>query len=88
MSRSRSNDSLKNATNKYLPFIEEVHISSIVSRRGYLNFLDENGAGWMKRFVVCTHLNISSYTNLLNLRSSDDHLFLYTIVKKILLNEV
>lgn len=52
MSKSRSNESLKN---KYLPFIEEVHLSSIISRRGYLNFLDENGTGWVKRFVVSLH---------------------------------
>lgn len=53
MTKSRSNESLKTATTKYLPTVEEIHVSSIISRRGYLNFLDENGTGWVKRFVVC-----------------------------------
>jgi kinesin family protein 1 len=38
---------------KYLPSIEEVRISPVVSRRGYLNFLEEKGTGWVKKFVVC-----------------------------------
>jgi hypothetical protein len=38
---------------KYMSLIEEVHISSIVSRRGYLNFMEEKGTSWMKKFVVC-----------------------------------
>ena len=37
---------------KYKPSIEEIHISSTISRRGYLNFLEEKGSGWVKRFVV------------------------------------
>jgi kinesin family protein 1 len=51
--KSRSMDSLTDMASKYIPFIEEVHISSMVSRRGYLNFLDENETGWVKKFVVC-----------------------------------
>ena len=37
---------------KYIPSIEEIRISSTVSRRGYVNFLDENETGWLKKYVV------------------------------------
>ena len=55
MPKSRSMESLMNTSGlalKYLPSIEEVRISPVVSRRGYLNFLEEKGMGWMKKFVV------------------------------------
>lgn len=54
--KSRSTESLMNASSgavKYIPSIEEIHVSSVVSRRGYLNFLEENGTGWVKKYVVC-----------------------------------
>ncbi|CAF4521918.1 unnamed protein product, partial [Rotaria magnacalcarata] len=56
MPKSRSMESLMNTSCmalKYIPSIEEVRISPVVSRRGYLNFLEETGTGWIKRFVVC-----------------------------------
>ncbi len=56
MPTSRSVESLMNASSvtlKYTPSIEEVHVSQVVSRRGYLNILEENGTSWMKKFVVC-----------------------------------
>ncbi len=46
-------ESLSGIGLKYFPVIEEVHPSPVVSRRGYLNFLEENGTGWVKKFVVC-----------------------------------
>ncbi|CAM4814077.1 unnamed protein product [Rotaria magnacalcarata] len=55
MPKSRSMESLMNTSCmalKYIPSIEEVRISPVVSRRGYLNFLEETGTGWIKRFVV------------------------------------
>jgi kinesin family protein 1 len=36
----------------FVPDVEEVRVSPVVSRRGYLNFLEENTNGWMKRWVV------------------------------------
>jgi hypothetical protein len=54
--KSHSLESLMNTSSvilKYMSLIEEVHISSIVSRRGYLNFMEEKGTSWMKKFVVC-----------------------------------
>lgn len=55
MPKSHSMESLMNTSSiglKYIPLIEEVHISPIVSRRGYLNFMEEKGTGWTKKFVV------------------------------------
>ena len=36
----------------FVPDVEEVRVSPVVSRRGYLNFLEENTNGWVKRWVV------------------------------------
>ena len=51
-SKSRSIESLTDASMQFRPLIEEVHISPIVSRRGYLNFIDDKETNWLKRFVV------------------------------------
>ena len=56
MPKSRSMESIMNTSSmalKYIPSVEEIHISPVVSRRGYLNFLEEKGTGWIKKFVVC-----------------------------------
>ena len=37
---------------KYIAEIEEVRVNPIVSKKGYLNFLEEKSIGWSKRFVV------------------------------------
>jgi hypothetical protein len=37
---------------KYIAEIEEIRINSIVSKKGFLNFLEEKSIGWSKRFVV------------------------------------
>ncbi|XP_071945564.1 kinesin-like protein KIF1A isoform X3 [Antedon mediterranea] len=36
----------------YIPEVEEVRISPIISRRGYLNFLEEKTKGWVTRYVI------------------------------------
>jgi kinesin family protein 1 len=36
----------------YVPEVEEIRVSPVVSRKGYLNFLEEKTNGWVKRFVV------------------------------------
>ncbi len=36
----------------FLPEVEEIRVSPVVSRRGYLNFLEEKKGGWHKRWVV------------------------------------
>jgi hypothetical protein len=37
---------------KYIAEIEEVRVNPIVSKKGYLNFLEQKSIGWSKRFVV------------------------------------
>ena len=37
---------------KYIAEIDELRINPIVSKRGYLAFLEEKSVGWIKRFVV------------------------------------
>ena len=36
----------------YVPEVEEMRVSPVVSRKGYLNFLEEKTSGWLKRWVV------------------------------------
>ncbi|KAK3104520.1 hypothetical protein FSP39_003955, partial [Pinctada imbricata] len=36
----------------YVPLIEEVRVSPVVSKKGYLNFLEEKHTGWVKKWVV------------------------------------
>lgn len=37
---------------KYIAEIEEIRVNPIVSKKGYLNFLEEKSIGWSKKFVV------------------------------------
>ena len=37
---------------QFVADIEETRPSPVVSRRGYLNFLEDQSNGWMKRWVV------------------------------------
>lgn len=37
---------------KYIPEIKEIRINPVVSKRNYMNFLEENSHGWLKRWVV------------------------------------
>jgi len=37
---------------EYVPEVEEIRVSPVVSRKGYLNFRDEKTNGWIKRWVV------------------------------------
>lgn len=36
----------------YVPDLEEIRVSPIVARKGYLNVLEHGGSGWKKRWVV------------------------------------
>lgn len=47
----------------YVPDMEEIRISPVVARKGYLNVLDHKTHGWKKRwvvsrFLVCTSLSL------------------------------
>uniref|UniRef100_A0AAV2L1K9 plus-end-directed kinesin ATPase n=1 Tax=Knipowitschia caucasica TaxID=637954 RepID=A0AAV2L1K9_KNICA len=37
---------------RFCPDIQEIRVSPIVSKKGYLNFLEPHTNGWIKRFVV------------------------------------
>lgn len=37
---------------KYVAEIFEIRLNPIVSKRGYLNFLEEKSIGWTKKYVV------------------------------------
>ncbi|CAF3830630.1 unnamed protein product [Rotaria sordida] len=53
--KSRSMESLMNVPSsslKYILSIEEIHLSPVVLRRGYLKFFEEKKPNWMKKFVI------------------------------------
>jgi len=37
---------------QFVPEVFELQLNHVVSRKGYLNFLEENSSGWIKRYVV------------------------------------
>ena len=53
---------------KYIAEIEEVRINPIVSKKGFLNFLEEKSIGWSKKFVVlkCFFLKIFRLYEVIN----------------------
>ena len=55
-SATRRSNSNSLRTNKYIAEIEEVRVNPIVSKKGYLNFLEEKSIGWSKRYVVTYYL--------------------------------
>ena len=55
-SATRRSNSNSMRTNKYIAEIEEVRVNPIVSKKGYLNFLEEKSIGWSKRYVVTYYL--------------------------------
>lgn len=45
----------------YVPDMEEIRISPVIARKGYLNVLDHKTHGWKKRWVVsckCLHYSV------------------------------
>ncbi|KAK2889161.1 hypothetical protein Q8A67_014536 [Cirrhinus molitorella] len=42
----------KSRTRTFVPDIQEIRVSPIVSKKGYLNFLEPHSNGWVKRYVV------------------------------------
>jgi len=49
---------------QFVAGVEEMRVSPVISRRGYLYFLEENASGWIKTWVV-------SITSLLHVHSND-----------------
>ena len=48
----------------FAPDVEEVRVSPVVARKGWLNFLDEKSNGWVKKWVVCTIIMYSKNYHL------------------------
>lgn len=48
----------------YVPDIEEIRISPVVARKGYLNVLEHKTHGWKKRWVVCRYFFVHIYVRL------------------------
>ncbi|XP_068599316.1 kinesin-like protein KIF1A [Brachionichthys hirsutus] len=42
----------KPRTHRFVPDIQEIRISPIVSKKGYIHFLEPHSNGWVKRYVV------------------------------------
>ncbi|XP_039084492.1 kinesin-like protein KIF1A isoform X9 [Hyaena hyaena] len=51
-SPARAAEADKESPRLLVPDIQEIRVSPIVSKKGYLNFLEPHTAGWAKRFVV------------------------------------
>ncbi|XP_006077206.2 kinesin-like protein KIF1A isoform X17 [Bubalus bubalis] len=51
-SPARAADADKEPQRLLVPDIQEIRVSPIVSKKGYLHFLEPHTAGWAKRFVV------------------------------------
>ncbi|XP_029284843.1 LOW QUALITY PROTEIN: kinesin-like protein KIF1A [Cottoperca gobio] len=43
---------IKPRSRRFVPDIQEIRVSPIVSKKGYLHFLEPNTNGWVKRYVV------------------------------------
>ena len=48
-----STSPLKESLVLYVPEVEEIRISPVIARKGYLNVLEHKTNGWKKRWVVC-----------------------------------
>lgn len=49
----------------YVPELEEIRVSPVVARKGYLNVLEHGGSGWKKRWVVCNTNKFYTKKNVL-----------------------
>ncbi|XP_056018125.1 kinesin-like protein unc-104 isoform X3 [Ostrea edulis] len=47
----------------YIPLVDEVRVSPVVSRKGYLNFLEEKHTGWVKKWVIVRRPYIYIYNS-------------------------
>ncbi|XP_027807527.2 kinesin-like protein KIF1A isoform X7 [Marmota flaviventris] len=52
LSPARATEADKEPQRLLVPDIQEIRVSPIVSKKGYLHFLEPHTAGWAKRFVV------------------------------------
>lgn len=52
MSKSRLSPSRSSRAGKYIAEIDEVRINPSITKKGFLNFLEEKSIGWVKKYVV------------------------------------
>uniref|UniRef100_A0A3B5ARW3 plus-end-directed kinesin ATPase n=1 Tax=Stegastes partitus TaxID=144197 RepID=A0A3B5ARW3_9TELE len=50
--KSNGASDTKPRTRKFVPDIQEIRVSPIVSKKGYIHFLEPHTNGWVKRYVV------------------------------------
>ncbi|XP_041861915.1 kinesin-like protein KIF1A isoform X9 [Melanotaenia boesemani] len=50
--KKSTNGETKPQTRKFVPDIQEIRVSPIVSKKGYIHFLEPHTNGWVKRYVV------------------------------------
>ncbi|XP_070278678.1 kinesin-like protein KIF1A isoform X21 [Myotis yumanensis] len=62
-SPARATESDKEPQRPLVPDIQEVRVSPIVSKKGYLHFLEPHTAGWAKRYVVVRRPYAYMYNN-------------------------
>lgn len=48
---------------KYIAEIDEIRVNPIISKKGYLNFLDEKSTNWIKKYVVIRRPFVFIYKN-------------------------
>ena len=51
-SNKRVSSPSRNSRAKFIAEMDEIRINPIVSKKGYLNFLDDKSPRWIKKFVV------------------------------------
>jgi kinesin family protein 1 len=49
----------------YIPEVEEIRISPVIARKGWLNILEQKTNGWKKRWVVSFSLKLYTIYSLL-----------------------
>jgi hypothetical protein len=52
ISNNRLSPSRGSRYGKYIAEIDEVRINPIITKKGFLNFLEEKSIGWIKKYVV------------------------------------
>ncbi|XP_027446158.1 kinesin-like protein KIF1A isoform X17 [Zalophus californianus] len=62
-SPARATEADKEPQRLLVPDIQEIRVSPIVSKKGYLHFLEPHTAGWAKRFVVVRRPYAYMYNN-------------------------
>lgn len=63
VSKSRLSPGRPTRMGKYIAEIDEVRINPNITKKGYLNFLEEKSIGWVKKFVTIRRPLMFVYNN-------------------------